>query len=57
MQEPEIFEQPVRNRDPEAAPVVGDDNTYHTGYTGFQTVATDESSLDDYHDFVIPEGT
>jgi len=55
MQEPEIFEQPVRTKDPEAI-VTGEETTYHTGYSGFQTNATDESSLDDYHDFVYPEG-
>ncbi|KAK3322578.1 amino acid permease-domain-containing protein [Apodospora peruviana] len=51
MQEPEIFEQPVRTKDPEAL-VAGEENTYHTGYTN----ATDEStSLHEYHDFVYPE--
>lgn len=56
MQEPEIFEQPVRTKDPEAI-VTGEETTgYHTGYSGFQTNATDESSLTDYHDFVYPEG-
>ncbi|KAK4212393.1 phosphatidylinositol 4-kinase-like protein [Rhypophila decipiens] len=54
MQEPEIFEQPVRTKDPEAI-VTGEETTYHTGYTGFQTNATDDSSLTDYHDFVFPE--
>ncbi|KAK0621216.1 amino acid permease-domain-containing protein [Bombardia bombarda] len=54
MQEPEIFEQPVRSKDPDVL-VAGEENTYHTGYTGFQTQATDELSLDGYHDFVFPE--
>ncbi|KAK3368223.1 amino acid permease-domain-containing protein [Podospora didyma] len=57
MQEPEIFEQPVGTKDLEAH-IPGDENhTYHTGYsTGFQTNGTaDESSLEDYHDFVYPE--
>lgn len=56
MQEPEIFEQPVRTKDPEAIVTGEETGTYHTGYSGFQTNATDESSLDDYHDFVYPEG-
>jgi hypothetical protein len=61
MQEPEIFEQPVANKDPEAtAGTVDDGNTYHTGYNSYQTNGTngtaEDSSLDDYHDFVYPEG-
>jgi hypothetical protein len=60
MQEPEIFEQPVANKDPEAtAGTVDDGNTYHTGYNSYQTNGTngtaEDSSLDDYHDFVYPE--
>ncbi|KAK0645905.1 amino acid permease-domain-containing protein [Cercophora newfieldiana] len=59
MQEPEIFEQPVANKDPEATngAVVDDGHTYHTGYgSGYQTNHTaEDSSLDDYHDFVYPE--
>lgn len=56
MQEPEIFEQPVRTKDPEAI-VTGEETTYHTGFSSaFQTNATDDSSLTDYHDFVYPEG-
>ena len=59
MQEPEIFEQPVAAKDPEAvAGAVDDNHTYHTGYgSGYQTNHTaEDSSLDDYHDFVYPEG-
>lgn len=57
MQEPEIFEQPVAAKDPEAAIPGDENNTYHTGYSsGFQTNGNgDESSLEDYHDFVYPE--
>ncbi|KAK3357722.1 phosphatidylinositol 4-kinase-like protein [Lasiosphaeria hispida] len=53
MQEPEIFEQPVGTKDPEAAPVIGDDNLTYNTYGLAHT--TEESSLDDYHDFVYPE--
>jgi hypothetical protein len=59
MQEPEIFEQPVATKDTEAtAGAVDDNHTYHTGYgSGYQTNNTaEDSSLDDYHDFVYPEG-
>ncbi|KAK3332513.1 hypothetical protein B0T19DRAFT_105216 [Cercophora scortea] len=52
MQEPEIFEQPVRNKDAEAAAGGDEDRTYHTGYS--QT-NVDDNSLEDYHDFVYPE--
>lgn len=59
MQEPEIFEQPVANKDPEAvASAVDDNHTYFTGYgSGHQTnhAGAEDSSLDDYHDFVYPE--
>ncbi|KAK1756237.1 phosphatidylinositol 4-kinase-like protein [Echria macrotheca] len=56
MQEPEIFEQPVASKDTEAAiGVVAEDN--HTGYTsGYHTNhGGEDSSLEDYHDFVYPE--
>ena len=56
MQEPEIFEQPVANKDPEATPVGDDHHTYQTGYTYQTNNTAEDSSLDDYHDFVYPEG-
>ena len=60
MQEPEIFEQPVASKDPEAAVSALDDNhTYHTGLgSGYQQTnhTGEDSSLEDYHDFVYPEG-
>jgi len=63
MQEPEIFEQPVRsvNKDPEAA--VHEEQTYVTPLTyttaggALQTVTTEDSSTsEDFHLFVYPEG-
>ncbi len=54
MQEPEIYEQPVGAKDPEA-PVTSDERTYHTGYSGFQTTETDDSGTVEYRDFVFPE--
>ncbi|KAK4039914.1 amino acid permease-domain-containing protein [Parachaetomium inaequale] len=61
MQEPEIFEQPVANKDPET-PAVGDDNgTYGGAYggtvysNGVGTAAAGDDESDDYRDFVYPE--
>ncbi len=58
MQEPEIFEQPVGSKDPDTVQPTSDDNhTYHTGLnSGFQSNSAEDASLDDYHDFVYPEG-
>ncbi|KAH8878577.1 amino acid transporter [Thozetella sp. PMI_491] len=55
MQEPEIYEQPVGITKDLEAPSTGDERTYHTGYTGFQTMATDDSQSEEYRDFVFPE--
>jgi phosphatidylinositol 4-kinase len=62
MQEPEIFEQPVAHRDPEAHGVADENGTYGgTTYRGTvysnglgPTPVDDDES--DYHDFVYPEG-
>lgn len=56
MQEPEIFEQPVASKDVEALPVGDDHHTYQTAYTYQTNNTAEDSSLDDYHDFVYPEG-
>lgn len=59
MQEPEIFEQPVASKDPEAGGIAAEDNhTYTTGYnsTYHANHAGEDSSLEDYRDFVYPEG-
>jgi hypothetical protein len=56
MQEPEIFEQPVASKDVEAVPVGDDHHTYQTAYTYQTNNTAEDSSLDDYHDFVYPEG-
>ncbi|KAK0738572.1 amino acid permease-domain-containing protein [Schizothecium vesticola] len=55
MQEPEIFEQPVASKDVEAVPVGDDHHTYQTAYTYQTNNTAEDSSLDDYHDFVYPE--
>lgn len=62
MQEPEIFEQPVANKDSETT-IVGDEigtfrstTVYSNGIGGGASPrGPDNSSLDDYHDFVYPE--
>ncbi len=54
MQEPEIYEQPVGTKDPEAR-AVGDERTYYMGYSEVQTSAVDESKTEEYQDFVFPE--
>ncbi|KAK4169529.1 phosphatidylinositol 4-kinase-like protein [Cladorrhinum sp. PSN259] len=62
MQEPEIFEQPVANKDPDTT-IIGDENgtyrsttVYSNGIAGGASPrGPDNSSLDDYHDFVYPE--
>lgn len=58
MQEPEIFEQPVANRDPEAHAGADENGTYggtvYSNGPGATPIEDDES--DDYHDFVYPEG-
>lgn len=59
MQEPEIFEQPVANRDPEShAP--GDEHGTFSGSTvysnGVGAPPVDDDASEDYHDFVYPEG-
>ncbi|KAK5663901.1 hypothetical protein OQA88_112 [Cercophora sp. LCS_1] len=55
MQEPEIFEQPVAKQDVEAQSP-GEDNHTYTTVSGYHTNNTaEDSSLDDYHDFVYPE--
>lgn len=58
MQEPEIFEQPVANRDPEAHTPADENGTYGgTLYgTGLGPNSADNES-EDYHDFVYPEGS
>ena len=61
MQEPQIFEQPVGSKDPEAVPGAGGDdgNPYYAAYQNAYQVgnAAEELSLEeDYHDFVYPEG-
>lgn len=55
MQEPEIFEQPVAKQDVEAQSP-GEDNHTYTTVSGYHTNTAEDSSLDDYHDFVYPEG-
>jgi len=59
MQEPEIFEQPVANKDVEAgvgSPGIEDNRTYTTGYNStYNGNTAEDSSLDDYHDFIYPE--
>jgi hypothetical protein len=58
MQEPEIFEQPVANRDPEARPGTDENGTYGgTVYSnGLGPAVTEDDESGDYHDFVYPEG-
>lgn len=59
MQEPEIFEQPVASRDPEAHVGVDEHGTLKTGTVysnGVRPTAGDEDESEGYHDFVYPEG-
>lgn len=60
MQEPEIFEQPVANRDPEAQTPADEHGTYNGAYgvysNGLGPGAAADDASDDYHDFVYPEG-
>jgi phosphatidylinositol 4-kinase len=62
MQEPEIFEQPVANRDPEAHTPADEHGTYSGVYgngvysNGLGPGAAADDASDDYHDFVYPEG-
>jgi phosphatidylinositol 4-kinase len=58
MQEPEIFEQPVANRDPEAHPGTDENGTYGgTVYSnGLRPAVTEDDESGEYHDFVYPEG-
>jgi hypothetical protein len=59
MQEPEIFEQPVADKDPEALGVIDETGTYHTvlgSGSGVGQITVDDAH-DDYHDFVYPEGS
>ncbi len=55
MQEPEIFEQPVANRDVEAhdGAAYGNGTIYSTG---LGPATPEDDASDDYHDFVYPEG-
>ncbi|KAL2168826.1 hypothetical protein VTG60DRAFT_6796 [Thermothelomyces hinnuleus] len=57
MQEPEIFEQPVVSKDPEAHPVGDDHGTYGgTIYShGVGTTNAVDDDASDYRDFVYPE--
>ena len=55
MQGPEIFEQPVADRDPEAHTPADENGTFVYG-TGVGTGLADNES-EDYHDFVYPEGS
>lgn len=58
MQEPEIFEQPVANRDPEAHHAGDENGTYGGAFhgNGVATTPVDDDASEDYHDFVYPEG-
>ncbi|EAQ91425.1 hypothetical protein CHGG_03360 [Chaetomium globosum CBS 148.51] len=62
MQEPEIFEQPVASKDPEAHGA-GDEHAMYGGAyggtiysNGVSPVAARDDESDDYRDFVFPEG-
>ncbi|KAK4135481.1 amino acid transporter [Trichocladium antarcticum] len=57
MQEPEIFEQPVANRDPEAHHAGDENGTYGGAFhgNGAATTPVDDDASEDYHDFVYPE--
>ena len=58
MQEPEIFEQPVASKDPEANGA-GDEHGIYGGTTystGVSPVPARDDESDDYRDFVFPEG-
>lgn len=57
MQEPEIFEQPVASKDPEAHGGADENGTYHTVVSsGLGPTLADDDASDDYRDFVYPEG-
>jgi amino acid transporter len=61
MQEPEIFEQPVASKDPEAHGAGDEHGTYTGTYggtiysNGVSPVGGRDDESDDYHDFVFPE--
>jgi hypothetical protein len=57
MQEPEIFEQPVADKDPEAHGAGDENGTYGgTIYSnGVSPVGARDDESDDYRDFVFPE--
>jgi phosphatidylinositol 4-kinase len=55
MQEPEIFEQPVADRDPEVQ--VTDEHVGTVYSNGLRETPVEDDESDGYHDFVYPEGS